>query len=61
MKRLEKIICRIFDAAVISGAGTCFAGAIFDKPVIMYSAFAGTFITALVGAYYNDTLEKKIL
>jgi hypothetical protein len=59
MKKLEKIISRIFDVAVISGVGTGLAGAIADKPIVMYSAIAGTFLTVIAGAHYYDTKEQR--
>ena len=59
MKKIEKIISRAFDVAVISGVGTGLAGAIADKPILMYGAIAGTFLTVIAGAHYYDTREKR--
>ena len=59
MKKLEKIMHRVFNVAAISGTVTGFAGKIIDKPALMYGALAGTFITVIAGAHYNDTREKR--
>ena len=55
----EKVINTTFNLAVLSGAGTAFAGAFIDNPRIMYGAVVGTIITAFIGAHYNDTREQR--
>lgn len=57
----EKVMNTTFKFVVLSGTGTAFAGALTDKPGLMYGAVAGTFVSAIIGAHYHDTRERRII